>query len=110
MSATVDLPLLELQSDSGDMFPVENPADGETIREVPRMGAAETKRALAAAEEALPAWRGLLARDRARVMRRWADLMLEHEEPLARLLTTEQAKRLAESRGGMAYAPPFLGG
>ena len=103
-----DLPLLELSSDSGEMFPVDDPATGKTIREVPRMGASETTRALAAAEEALPAWRGLLAKDRARIMRRWADLMLEHEEPLAHLLTTEQGKPLAESRVEIAYAASFL--
>jgi succinate-semialdehyde dehydrogenase / glutarate-semialdehyde dehydrogenase len=72
------------------------------------MGAAETTRALAAAEEALPAWRGLLAKDRARILRRWSDLMLENEEPLARLLTTEQGKPLAESRVEIAYAASFL--
>src|SRR5947209_601559 len=72
------------------------------------MGAAETTRALRRAEEALPAWRGLLARDRARIMRRWSDLMLEHEEQLARLLTTEQGKPLAESRAEIVYAASFL--
>jgi succinate-semialdehyde dehydrogenase/glutarate-semialdehyde dehydrogenase len=108
VTSVADLPLLELASDSGEHFTVADPATGETIREVPRMGAAETARALAAAEEALPAWRGLLARERARVMRRWADLMLEHEEPLARLLTTEQGKPLAESRVEIAYAASFL--
>ena len=108
MTSVADLPLLELASDSGEHFAVDDPATGETIREVPRMGAAETTRALAAAEEALPAWRGLLAKERARVMRRWADLMLEHEEPLARLLTTEQGKPLAESRVEIAYAASFL--
>ena len=108
MTSVADLPLLELASDSGEHFAVEDPATGETIREVPRMGAAETARALAAAEEALPAWRGLLAKERARIMRRWADLMLEHEEPLAHLLTTEQGKPLAESRVEIAYAASFL--
>ena len=107
MSATVDLPLLQLTSDSGQTFPVENPATGETIAEVPRLGAAETRRALARAEEALPAWRSRLAKDRARILRRWADLMLENEEGLARLLTTEQGKPLAESRTEIAYAASF---
>jgi succinate-semialdehyde dehydrogenase/glutarate-semialdehyde dehydrogenase len=107
MSAAVDLPLLELASDSGETFPVDNPATGETIAEVPRMGAAETRRALARAEEALPAWRSLLAKDRARILRRWADLMMENEEGLARLLTTEQGKPLAESRTEIAYAASF---
>jgi succinate-semialdehyde dehydrogenase / glutarate-semialdehyde dehydrogenase len=107
MSAAVDMPLLELASDSGETFPVDNPATGETIAEVPRMGAAETRRALARAEDALPAWRSLLAKDRARILRRWADLMLENEEGLARLLTTEQGKPLAESRTEIAYAASF---
>jgi succinate-semialdehyde dehydrogenase / glutarate-semialdehyde dehydrogenase len=108
VTSVADLPLLELASDSGEHFAVDDPATGETIREVPRMGAAETTRALAAAEDTLPAWRGLLARERARIMRRWADLMLEQEEPLARLLTTEQGKPLAESRVEIAYAASFL--
>ncbi|MCW2976435.1 MAG: NAD-dependent succinate-semialdehyde dehydrogenase [Actinomycetia bacterium] len=107
MSATVDLPLLELASDSGETFPVDNPATGETIAEVPRMGAAETRRAIARAEEALPKWRAMLAKDRARILRRWADLMMENEEGLARLLTTEQGKPLAESHTEIAYAASF---
>src|SRR4029077_3362300 len=107
MSATVDMPLLELASDSGETFPVHNPATGETIAEVPRMGAAETRRALARAEEALPAWRALLAKDRARILRRWSDLMLEHEDELAHLLTTEQGKPPVQSRLEVAYAASF---
>ena len=108
MTTVTDLPLLELTSDSGESFPVVDPATGQTLDEVPRMGAAETTRALRRAEEALPAWRGLLARDRARIMRRWSDLMLENEEQLARLLTTEQGKPLAESRAEIVYAASFL--
>ena len=107
MSATLDQPLLEVASDSGETFPVDDPATGETIAFVPRMGAAETRRALARAEEALPKWRSLLAKDRARILRRWADLMLESEEGLARLLTREQGKPLAESRTEIAYAASF---
>jgi succinate-semialdehyde dehydrogenase / glutarate-semialdehyde dehydrogenase len=108
MALAVDLPLLELHSDSGEAFPVDDPATGETLLEVPRMGAAETDRAIAAAAEALPAWRGLLAKERARILRRWADLMLKHETELATLLTTEQGKPLAESRAEVAYAASFL--
>jgi len=107
LSVTANLPLLELESDSGETFPVENPATGETIREVPRMGAAETRRAIERAEQALPAWRKLLARDRARILRRLADLMLENQEELARLLTTEQGKPVAESLVEIAYAASF---
>jgi succinate-semialdehyde dehydrogenase/glutarate-semialdehyde dehydrogenase len=108
MSTTVELPLVELESDGGATFPVVNPATGETIAELPRLGAAETRRAVARAEAALPGWRGLLAKDRARILRRWADAMLDHQEELARLLTTEQGKPLAESRVEVAYAASFL--
>jgi succinate-semialdehyde dehydrogenase / glutarate-semialdehyde dehydrogenase len=112
----VELPLLQRRSyvagawadaDSGETFPVVNPATGEMIAEVPRMGAAETRRALAAAERALPAWRARTAKDRARVLRRLADLMLEHEEDLARLMVTEQGKPLAEARVEVQYAASF---
>jgi succinate-semialdehyde dehydrogenase/glutarate-semialdehyde dehydrogenase len=107
MATTADLPLLELESDSGETFPVDNPATGETIAEVPRMGAAETRRAIQRAEAAQPKWRAMLAKDRARILRRWADLMMENEDALARLLTTEQGKPLAESRIEIAYAASF---
>src|SRR3954469_3221741 len=107
MATTAGIPLLELESDSGETFPVLDPATGETIAEVPRMGAAETRRAIARAEEALPAWRSLLAKDRARILRRWSDLMLDNEDELAHLLTTEQGKPLAESRLEVRYAASF---
>jgi succinate-semialdehyde dehydrogenase / glutarate-semialdehyde dehydrogenase len=97
-----------VEADSGETFPVLNPATGETIAQVPRLGAAETRRAIAAAQRALPGWRSMLAKDRARIMRRWADLMLERSEELATLLTTEQGKPLAESRVEIAYAASFL--
>src|SRR3954462_463513 len=108
MTTTVDLPLLELESESGETFPVDNPATGETIAELPRMGAAETRRAIERAGAALPKWRSLLAKDRARILGRWADLMLEREDELARLLTIEQGKPLAESHVEVAYAASFL--
>src|SRR5256714_11179520 len=104
MSTTTELPLLELESDSGETFPVDNPATGETIAQVPRMGAAETRRAIERAAAALPKWRSMLAKDRARILRRWADLMLERKEELSRLLTTEQGKPLAEARVEIDYA------
>jgi succinate-semialdehyde dehydrogenase / glutarate-semialdehyde dehydrogenase len=108
VATTARIPLLELESDSGETFPVENPATGETIAQVPRMGAAETRRAVARAEAALPEWRALLAKDRARILRRWADLMLEHEDELAELMTLEQGKPLAESRAEILYAASFF--
>jgi succinate-semialdehyde dehydrogenase / glutarate-semialdehyde dehydrogenase len=97
-----------VDADSGAIFAVLNPASGEVVAEVPRMGAAETRRAIEAAQRALPGWRGMLAKERAAIMRRWADLMMDHQEDLAALLTTEQGKPLAESRVEIAYAASFL--
>jgi len=97
-----------VDADSGATFAVVNPATQEVVAEVPRMGAAETRRAIEAAQRALPGWRGTLAKDRARIMRRWADLMMERQEELAALLTTEQGKPLAEARVEVAYAASFL--
>jgi len=108
VAVTVEGSVLGLESDSGETFAVDNPATGETIAQVPRMGAAETRRAIERAEAALPKWRAMLAKDRARILRRWADVMLENEEGLARLLTTEQGKPLAESRTEIAYAASFF--
>ncbi len=87
---------------------VTNPATGAVIADVPRMGAGETRRAIEAAQRALPGWRSMLARDRAAIMRRWADLMMAHQEELSVLLTCEQGKPLAESRVEVAYAASFL--
>jgi succinate-semialdehyde dehydrogenase / glutarate-semialdehyde dehydrogenase len=97
-----------VDSDDGATFEVSDPATGETIATVPRMGAAETRRAIEAAQDALPGWRAMLARDRARILRRWADSMLEHQEGLATLLTSEQGKPLAEARVEIAYAASFF--
>jgi succinate-semialdehyde dehydrogenase/glutarate-semialdehyde dehydrogenase len=97
-----------VDSDSGQTFPVTNPATGEELARVPRMGAAETRRALGAAETAFPGWRGRTAADRARILRRWADLMLEHIDDLGLLLTLEQGKPLAESEAEIRYAASFL--
>jgi succinate-semialdehyde dehydrogenase/glutarate-semialdehyde dehydrogenase len=97
-----------VDADSGETFPVTDPATGEELARVPRLGAAETRRALEAAEAALPAWKGRTAADRARTLRRWADLMREHVDDLALLLTREQGKPLAESRGEIEYAASFL--
>jgi succinate-semialdehyde dehydrogenase/glutarate-semialdehyde dehydrogenase len=100
--------LAELDADSGETFEVTNPATGEAIAHVERHGVEETRRAIAAAERAYPEWRGRTARERAVVLRRLADLMLERQEELARLLTTEQGKPLAEARGEIAYAASFF--
>ena len=97
-----------IDADSGRTFPVTNPATGETIADVPRMGADETRRALAAAERALPDWKSRPAKERAQILRRLADLMLENEDDLARLMVTEQGKPLAEAKVEVAYAASFF--
>lgn len=96
------------ESDSGQRFLVRNPADGETITELADMGVAETRRAVAAAARALPGWRARTARERAAILRRWYELVLEHAEDLALLMTTEQGKPLAEARGEVAYGASFI--
>src|SRR5262245_15590228 len=87
---------------------VDNPATGEAIGTVPRLGRAETRQAIEAAERAFPAWRKKTAKERAAVMRRWFDLMMANQDDLAKLMTTEQGKPLAESKGEVAYAASFL--
>jgi succinate-semialdehyde dehydrogenase / glutarate-semialdehyde dehydrogenase len=96
-----------VDADSGATFPVVNPATGETIADVPRMGAAETRRAIKAAQRALPAWKATPAKERARVLRRLADLMMERADGLAALLVTEQGKPLAEAQVEIGYAASF---
>ncbi|WP_342666058.1 NAD-dependent succinate-semialdehyde dehydrogenase [Skermanella stibiiresistens] len=93
---------------SGAVVEVTNPATGALIGTVPDMGAAETRDAVAAAVSAFPAWRATLPRERGRVLRRWAELMLEHREDLAIVMTIEQGKPLAESRGEIDYAASFV--
>jgi succinate-semialdehyde dehydrogenase/glutarate-semialdehyde dehydrogenase len=87
---------------------VDNPATGEVVGSVPRLGRAETRAAIDAAARAFPAWRRKTAKERAAVMRRWFDLMLANQEDLARLMTMEQGKPIGESRGEVAYAASFL--
>src|SRR5579871_4275047 len=85
-------------------IPVTDPASGETLGTVPRMGAEETRRAIEAANKALPAWRAKTAKERAQILRRWYDFMMANQEDLATLMTAEQGKPLAEARGEIAYA------
>ena len=87
---------------------VFNPANGKAIGTVPRMGAAETRRAIEAADKALPDWRARTAKERAQILRKWFDLMMANQEDLATLMTIEQGKPLAESRGEIAYAAAFI--
>lgn len=95
-------------ADSGATFEVRNPATGGRLGTVPSMGETETRRAIIAAEDAGPAWRARTAKDRAAILRRWHDLMLANQDDLAALMTAEQGKPLAESRGEIAYAASFI--
>ncbi|MBV8740500.1 MAG: NAD-dependent succinate-semialdehyde dehydrogenase, partial [Sinobacteraceae bacterium] len=87
---------------------VSNPATGEKLGTVPSMGASETRAAIAAAAAAFPAWAARTARERAGILRRWYELMLANQDDLARIMTAEQGKPLAESKGEIAYAASFI--
>jgi succinate-semialdehyde dehydrogenase/glutarate-semialdehyde dehydrogenase len=97
-----------IEADDGTRFAVTNPADGETIAQVSSLGQAETTRAIAAAQAALPTWRGKTAKERSNVLRTWFELIMANQEDLARLLSWEQGKPLAESRGEVAYGASFI--
>jgi len=87
---------------------VDDPATGTRLGRVPKLGAGETREAIAAADRALPAWRERTAKDRAAVLRRWFDLIVRHQDDLARIMTLEQGKPLAESRGEVLYGAAFI--
>ena len=93
---------------SGKRFAVDDPATGKKLAEVADQGAEETRIAITAASKALPGWRAKTAKDRATILRRWFDLMIANTEDLARILTAEQGKPLAEARGEIAYGASFI--
>lgn len=97
-----------VEADSGATLPVNNPANGELVGNVPDCGAAETRRAIEAANAAWPAWRAKTAKERANILRRWFELLLANQDDLALLMTTEQGKPLTESKGEIAYAASFI--
>ncbi|MBY0334543.1 MAG: NAD-dependent succinate-semialdehyde dehydrogenase [Acetobacteraceae bacterium] len=97
-----------VQADSGRTIAVRNPATGEVIGNVPAMGTAETRRAIEAAHRAQGAWRAMLAKERSAILRRLNDLMLANADDLAAIMTAEQGKPLAESKGEIAYAASFI--
>ena len=94
--------------DAETHFAVTNPASGEVLADVPDLGASATRDAVAAAEAAWPAWRKRTAKERANLLRAWYDAIMAHQEELARLMTLEQGKPLAESRGEVAYGASFV--
>src|SRR3954470_15041634 len=97
-----------VEADSKKRFDVDNPADGSIVGSVPDMSTAETKRAIAAAEAALPAWRALTAKERSKILRKWYDLILANADDLALILTTEQGKPLTEAKGEILYGASFV--
>ncbi len=95
-------------ADSGETQDVTNPATGETIATVAKCGTVETRRAIEAAERAFASWRRKTAKERAALLRKWFDLMMESQEDLAQIMTAEQGKPLAESRGEIAYGANYI--
>ena len=87
---------------------VTNPADGTLVGQVPNLGAAETERAIAAAQAAQAGWAAITGKERGQILRRWGELMLRHQDDLAQIMTAEQGKPLAEAKGEVAYAAAFL--
>ena len=117
MKALHDMPLYRpfayidgswVAADSGEQIDILNPATGEQIAQVPRLGRAETECAIDAAEAALPAWRAMTAQERADILMKWYQLMLDHQDELAAIMTLEQGKPLKEAAGEIAYAASFL--
>ncbi len=97
-----------VDADSGDTIDVSNPANGEVLGTVPKLGRDETRRAIEAADRAWPAWRAKTAKERAAILRKWFDLILENQEDLALLMTLEQGKPLAEAKGEIVYGASFV--
>ena len=95
-------------ADSGETFDVENPATGATLATVAKCGTAETRRAIEAAETAQVEWRKRPAKERSGLLRKWFNLMMDAQEDLAQILTAEQGKPLAESRGEVAYGANYI--
>ena len=97
-----------IDADAGATIDVTNPADGALLGTIPKLGSDETRRAIEAANAAWPAWRAKTAKERSAILRRWFDLMMENQEDLAKLMTLEQGKPLAESMGEIAYGASFV--
>ena len=91
-------------ADSGETVAVDNPASAAQLATIPKMGKAETARAIDAADRALADWKGRTAKERAAILRKWFDLMMANQDDLGVLMTAEQGKPLAEAKGEIAYA------
>ena len=97
-----------VDADDGGTIEVDNPADNSVVGTIPKMGAAETRRAIEAANDAYPDWRARTGKERAAILRKWYELVMENQEDLAVLMTTEQGKPLAESMGEIVYGASFI--
>ena len=97
-----------VDADDGETFDVTNPADGSVVARVPQLGVKETTRAIEAAGRAWPEWRDKTAKERAAILRRWFNLLMENQQDLAAIMTAEQGKPLAESAGEIAYGASFI--
>jgi succinate-semialdehyde dehydrogenase/glutarate-semialdehyde dehydrogenase len=97
-----------IDADNGAVEAINNPAIGRKLGTVPTLGTVETRRAIAAAEKAFPGWRALTAKQRSAILRRWFELCVANQEDLATIMTLEQGKPLAESRGEIAYGSAFI--
>jgi succinate-semialdehyde dehydrogenase / glutarate-semialdehyde dehydrogenase len=97
-----------LDADNKATIPVTNPANGNVLGHVPKMGTAETRLAIEAANAAWPGWRALTAKERGAILRRWFDLLVANQDDLAKLMTAEQGKPLAEAKGEVAYGASFV--
>jgi succinate-semialdehyde dehydrogenase / glutarate-semialdehyde dehydrogenase len=97
-----------VHADGGATIKVTNPVDSSQLGTIPKGGTMETRRAIEAANKAYPAWRAKTAKERATVLRKWYDLMIQHKEDLARIMTAEQGKPLSESRGEIVYGASFV--
>ena len=97
-----------LDADSGETIAVTNPATGEVIAHVPKMGRAEAERAVAGAAEAFKTWKKKSAKERANILRKWFDLMMANQDDLGVILTSEQGKPLAEAKGEIAYGASYI--
>jgi len=97
-----------VDSDSGETSEVTNPATAEVIGTIPKMGAAETNKAIKAAEAGFADWRGRTAKNRANILKNWFELIVENADDLAVLMTTEQGKPLAEAKGEVLYGAAFI--
>src|SRR6056300_844766 len=97
-----------IDADDGATLAVTNPATGELITNIAKVGAAETRRAIESAELAMKQWRLVPAKQKAQTLRRWFDLVIQNQEDLARIMTVEQGKTLAEARGEVAYGASYI--